>query len=119
MLVCFAGALELGNLAELARLFDTNAAEDLVSAAKVVAINFQISPNPSNGVFTLTYTDEQDAPALLRVADQNGRPVSQLRLSGAATQQVALSDLPAWLYWVQMKIAPGKIGIKQLQIIKN
>ena len=47
VLVCFAGALELGNLAELARLFDANAAEDLVSAAKAVATDFQIGPNPS------------------------------------------------------------------------
>ncbi len=118
-LVCFAGALELGNITDLARLFDASAAEDLVSAAKAAAVDFQISPNPSNGVFTLTYDDEQDGPTLLSIADQNGRQLSTLRLSGTATQQVALQDLPAGLYWLQLKTGQGKIGIKQLQILKN
>ncbi len=119
VLICFAGALELGNITELAKLFDAEEAKDLASATQAVAIDFQISPNPSNGVFMLTYTDEQDTPAQLHVMDQNGRQVSTMRLSGSATERIELSDLPAGLYWVQVKTAQGKVGIKQLQILKN
>ncbi len=119
VLICFAGAIELGNITELAKLFDAEEAKDLAAVTNAVAIDFQISPNPSNGVFQLSYTDEQDAPALLNITDQNGRQVSMLRLSGSPTQQVELSDLPAGLYWIQLKTAQGKVGIKQVQIVKN
>ena len=119
VLICFTGHLELGNLQELARLFDAGQVEDLVAATKAVAIDFQISPNPSSGVFTLSYTDERDTPALLRVMDQHGQEVSTQRLSGSRTQRIELSGLPVGLYWVQMQTIQGKIGVKQLQILKG
>ena len=117
LLVCFAGNLELGNLQELARLFDAGQAEDLVAATRAVAIDFQINPNPSHGVFMLSYADAGQTPALLRVMDQQGRTISMLRLTGGAVQRVELPALPAGLYWVQMQTAQGKIGVKQLQIL--
>ena len=119
VLVCFAGALELGNIAELAELFDAGEAEHLVQAAEAVAVDFSISPNPGNGAFTLSCTDGQDVPALLSVADQNGRQITTLRLSDAGTQPVNLQDLPAGLYWLQLKTQKGNIGVKQVQIVKN
>ncbi len=69
VLVCFAGNLELGNLQELARLFDAGQAENLVAATRAVAVDFQINPNPSHGVFMLSYADAGQTPALLRVMD--------------------------------------------------
>ena len=117
VLVCFAGQMALGNLQELARLFDAGQAEDLVAATRAVAIDFQINPNPSHGVFMLSYADAGQTPALLRVMDQQVRTISMLRLTGGAVQRVELPALPAGLYWVQMQTAQGKIGVKQLQIL--
>lgn len=117
VLICFAGELELGNIAELARLFDAHEAADLTMATKAVEIDFQISPNPNIGVFTLSYAGEGDAPALMSVTDQSGRQVATLELSGAPTRQVTLRDLSAGIYWVQLKTAQGRVGVKQLQIV--
>lgn len=117
VLICFAGNLELGNLAELARLFDAEEAQDLARAAAAAAPAFTISPNPSSGAITLSYPDEQDHPKRLNVIDQNGRSVMTADLSDAATQQVVLRNLPAGLYWVQLETEQGKIGVKQMQIV--
>lgn len=118
VLVCFSGNLELGNLSELASLFESGQSEQLARSAQAVAIDFGINPNPGNGQFTLTYTDGQDKPVFLSILDQNGRQVSALSLSDADTQPIRLHDLPAGLYWIQLKTQQGKIGIKQIQIIK-
>ncbi len=73
----------------------------------------------SNGAFSLSYSGEQDPPTLLSVIDQNGRPISTLSLSGTVGQQVTLLDLPSGIYWVQLKTQGGKVGVKQLQIVKR
>lgn len=119
VLVCFAGALELNNLSELARLFDAGGAEQLAQTAEKVAVDFQVSPNPSTGEFVLTYGDAADLPQQLSVIDQNGRYVSVLNLSGVATQPVVLRDLPSGLYWLQLKTQQGRVGVKQIQILKK
>ena len=119
VLVCFAGNLELGNISELASLFEAGEANQLAKTTEAVAIDFNISPNPSSGEFTLSYDDELDPPSLLGIIDQNGRQVSNLQLSGFAIQQVMLPELPAGLYWVQLKTRGGKVGVKQVQIIKK
>lgn len=118
VLVCFAGNLELGNIAELAELFEAGEAEQLARTTEAVAVDFQISPNPGANEFTLAYTGEQDAPALLSVIGQNGRQVAQLSLSGIPIQQVFLPELPSGLYWVQLKTQSGKVGVKQVQVVK-
>lgn len=118
VLVCFAGNLELGNISELSRLFDAEAVEQLARTTQAVAVDFRISPNPSNGVFMLTCTDEADLPVLLSVVDQNGRQVSERRLSGAVAEEVRLRDLPAGNYWLQLKTRQGRIGVKPIQIYK-
>lgn len=119
VLVCFAGNLELGNLSELAKLFEVGQVEHLVRASEAVTIDFEISPNPSNGEFRLTYSDEQDFPMLLSVIDQNGRQITSLSLLGTATQAVVLGDVPSGMYWLQLKTQNGKVGIKQVQVVKR
>lgn len=119
VLVCFAGNLELGNIAELAALFEAGEVEQLAQTTEAVAIDFKISPNPSSGEVTLSYDDELDPPALLAIIDQNGRQLSTLKLSGFPIQQVLLPELPSGLYWVQLKTRNGKIGVKQVQIVKK
>jgi Domain of unknown function (DUF4252) len=49
VLVCFAGNLELGNISDLANLLETGKAQQLARSSEAVAIDFGISPNPSNG----------------------------------------------------------------------
>jgi hypothetical protein len=118
VLVCFAGELELGNISELARLFDAAGAETLARATDAMAIEFTISPNPSDGRITLSYQQDGDAPMLLSVTDPNGRQLATRQLSGASTETIALYDLPAGMYWLQLRTQKGNIGLKQLQIVR-
>lgn len=118
VLVCFAGNLELGNIAELATLFEADAAEQLARSTEAVSIDFTVSPNPSSGELTVAYDDTQDVPASLSVIDQNGRQVARLSLSGIPIQRVILPGLPSGLYWVQLITRDGKVGVKQVQIAK-
>jgi hypothetical protein len=119
VLVCFAGNLELGNISDLASIFDPERAAQLARTAESVAIDFSVSPNPNDGQFVLNYTDAQDAPAQLTVIDQNGRLISTLNLLEIPTQQVTLPSLPTGLYWLQLRTRSGKIGVEQVQIVKK
>lgn len=118
VLICFSGNLELGNIGELASMFESAKVEQLAKTSEALSIDFNINPNPSNGQFNLLYPDEQDPVSQLSILDQNGRQLAQMSLSGNNAQQVAFRDLPAGIYWVQVKTQKGKIGIKQLQIVK-
>lgn len=118
VLICFAGALELGNIAELSRLFEAGATEELVRSSEAVAVEFSISPNPSDGVFRLNFAGQDDMPVLLSVIDQSGRQISSTRLAGSAEQEVRLNDLPSGNYWIQLKTQKGRIGVKPLRVIR-
>lgn len=118
VLICFAGNLELGNIAELAALFDADEAAQLARSTEAVSIDFAVSPNPASSEITVSYEDAQDVPAFLSVIDQSGRQVAQLELSGIPIQRVILPGLPAGMYWVQLKTRDGKVGVKQVQIAR-
>lgn len=118
VLICFAGNLELGNIAELAALFDADEAAQLARSTEAVSIDFAVSPNPASSEITVSYEDAQDVPAFLSVIDQSGRQVAQLELSGIPIQRVILPGLPAGTYWVQLKTREGKVGVKQVQIAR-
>lgn len=120
VLVSFTGALDLENIGELARLFDAEQAKDLARTAAAVAIDFQITPNPSAGEIALNYAGQEgDLPMQLSVSDNNGRQVALLQLSPEPTQSIQLQGLQNGMYWVQLKTTKGKVGIKPLQIIKK
>lgn len=119
VLVCFAGQLELGNIIELAQLFDAESTVQLAKNTEIVAIDFSIGPNPNAGTFNLAYTDPQDTPTTLMLTDQNGRLVAVKNLAESATQQVTLSDIATGTYWVQIKTRQGKVGVKQMQVQKQ
>lgn len=118
VLISFSGNLELGNITDLIGLFDAKEAGQLAKTTAAVSIDFNISPNPTKGDLTLTYSDTQDLPSVLTITDQNGRVVSTLQLNAATSQQVNLLDLPAGMYWVQLRTEKGKIGVKQVQVVK-
>ncbi len=118
VLICFAGAIELGNIAELAHLFEAGAAEELVRSSEAVAVEFSVSPNPNNGVFRLNFDGQDDMPLLLSVIDQSGRQLSSIRLAGGVAQEVRLNDLPSGNYWIQLKTQKGRIGVKPLRVIR-
>ncbi len=119
VLVCFAGQLELGNIAELAQLFDAESTLQLAKTTEAVAIDFSISPNPNSGAFNLTYSDTQDVASSLTISDQQGRLVTTQNISATATQQVIVQNLAPGTYWVQVKTKQGKIGLKQMQVVQK
>lgn len=118
VLVCFSGNLELNNLTELLGLFDANSAAQLAKTSQALSADFGISPNPNSGTFTLSFESPSDKASQLTVLDQNGRQLSVINLSGAASQTVSVVELPTGVYWAQLKTEQGKVGVKQLQIMK-
>lgn len=118
VLVCFSGNLELNNLTDLVGLFNADSAEQLAKTSQAIAADFSISPNPSSGTFTLGFTMPGDVATQLTVLDQNGRQLSVVNLSGVPAQTISMLDLPTGLYWAQVKTQQGKVGVKQLQIMK-
>lgn len=118
VLVCFAGNLELNNITDLTKLLDADAVQDLAKTSAVVAAEFSISPNPSSGTITVQYTEKDDQPEQLTLLDQTGRQLSVIHATGENNQTVNLPELPNGLYWIQLKSCLGKVGVKQLQIIK-
>ncbi len=118
VLVCFSGNLELTNLTDLVGLFNADSAEQLAKTSQAIAADFSISPNPSSGTFVLGFGMPGDVATQLTVLDQNGRQLSVVNLSGAASQTISMLDLPTGLYWAQVKTQQGKVGVKQLQIMK-
>lgn len=118
VLICFSGNIELSNIAALAALFDAEEADDLIQSSKKAKTDFSISPNPSNGDFNIRYQESGDAPEMLMLIDQNGRTVTTLHLSGQAEEQVSMNNLPAGLYWMQLQTRNGKVGVKQVQIVR-
>jgi hypothetical protein len=117
VLVCFAGQIDLANLTELARLFDAEQVEALVRTSAALSVDFAVSPNPSNGSFTLTYADGDDVAERVRVLDQTGREVALRTLSGGTSERIQL-DVPNGLYWLQITTRQGKIGTQQVQVQK-
>lgn len=118
VLICFTGNLELGNLAELGAMLDAEQAEHLAKTSQAVAIDFQVSPNPSSGEFSITCSDANETPQQLTITDQNGRQVVAMNLSGETTQGLSFPDLKSGLYWIQIKTVKGNVGVKQVQVVK-
>lgn len=119
VLVRFSGNLELGNISDLADLFETKDVKRLMRITNAVAADFSVTPNPSNGDITLRYEDAGDYPVSAILSDQNGRIVRTLKLSGSPAESVRLGQLPSGMYWLQLKTQNGKVGLKQLQIIRG
>lgn len=116
VLVCFSGQLELGNLGELARLFEAGAAEQLAQRVEAVSAAFSLSPNPSRGEFRISLDEEGDAPVSLTLIDRGGRIVTEQRLTDERVQEVRLQGVPAGHYWVQLRTRKGRLGVQPLQI---
>jgi hypothetical protein len=118
MLISFSGNIELGDIASLAAILDSDEVDDLIQTSKKAEIDFKVSPNPSKGDFNIRYQETGDAPSTLTLIDQNGRPVSTLHLSGQPEEKVRMGQLPAGLYWLQLQTQRGKVGVKQVQIVR-
>lgn len=118
VLICFSGNLELNNLGELAQLFDAESAEDLARTSRALAPEFRLSPNPSDGAFLLSCPADQGLPTRMTVVDAQGRLLLTHNLASVDSQEISLRELPAGLYWIQLETDKGRIGAKQVQIVR-
>jgi Domain of unknown function (DUF4252)/Secretion system C-terminal sorting domain len=118
VLVSFYGQIELTKLAQLGEILDADASEELVKTAAAVSIDFTISPNPVQNEFVLNYNNDKDQPVQLTVTDNNGRAITQIKTSGDAVQTLQMGDVPQGTYWVQLKTTQGKVGVRQIQVVK-
>lgn len=119
VLICFSGQLELGNIVELAQLFDAESAVQLAKTTEAVALDFSINPNPNSGTFNLTYADQQDVATSLTITDQNGRLVTTQDITATATQRITMQNLAPGTYWLQVTTKQGKVGVKQMQVVQK
>lgn len=118
VLICFTGELNLSNITDLLALADADQATSLANKSSELSASFSISPNPGNGRFMLSFNDESDAPAVISAMDQNGKVVATLKLTKNNSQSIGLESLPAGYYWLQLRTEKGRVGVKQVQIVK-
>lgn len=119
VLVRFSGQLELGDLSKLAELFEAGRATQLARQAHTVSMEFGLSPNPSNGQFTISFQEEQDTPAQLSLMGVNGQFLLSRPLTAEREQTITLQGIAPGTYWLQVKTRNGKVGVKQIQIVKG
>ncbi len=118
VLVSFSGQIELNKLAQLGEMLDADASEDLAQTVAAISAEFSISPNPVQNEFVLQYSNEKDKPAQLTLTDNNGRIITQIKTSGDPIQTLQMGDVPQGTYWVQLKTTLGKVGVRQIQVVK-
>lgn len=94
--------------------------ESVVSAPAQasLAADFHISPNPGKGLFTLDFASTEDPATQLVVSDLQGRQLSTLALSGQSSEKLDLQFLPNGVYWLRLRTAKGKLGVRQVQILR-
>jgi hypothetical protein len=119
VLISFNGQLELSSISELARLLNADQSQDLAKTAAALSVSFSVSPNPIFSDCSLTYANENgDTPLQLTVTDLNGRVVSTIALNGTPTQTFSIGNIPQGTYWLQLKTQQGKVGVKQVQVVR-
>jgi hypothetical protein len=116
VLVAFSGRLELGNFTELAQLFNAGESAELARAAAANSMEFSVSPNPATTFLNIRCADTEAESATATLIDNQGRQRLQARLNNGQVQIPA--DLPAGNYWLQLGAKDGKMGIRQVQIIR-
>lgn len=117
LLICFSGKLELDQVAELEAMFENGRAEKLIASTQAQSPEFSISPNPGNGVISIQYPAEDDAPLSISVVDAMGRVLKVIDLKQESATNLSLG-LPSGTYWLQMETRKGKIGVKQIQVLR-
>jgi len=73
-------------------------------------IAFQVSPNPSNGLFQINIETEDTHDFQLSIMDYSGKLLVEKQLNDINTfyqEDFNLSDLPTGLYFVRLKTAEG------------
>jgi Domain of unknown function (DUF4252)/Secretion system C-terminal sorting domain len=118
VLVAFEGVIDLNKLMELTQIFGQSSADRVIQNVKATHADFSISPNPSTGRFVFTNSTGGADPQRLVISDPSGRQLRVIRVQGEASQEINVEDLPNGTYWVQLLLSDGKIGVKQLQILR-
>lgn len=81
--------------------------------------SFRIFPNPTKGVFKISFDSQSSLPYECTIYDVNGKEVLQKNLgvlNGLHTEDISLEEFPAGVYFVQLKSGSLK---SSKQIIKQ
>ncbi|MCX6252115.1 MAG: T9SS type A sorting domain-containing protein [Bacteroidetes bacterium] len=75
-----------------------------------------ITPNPSQGKFTLNVAGIMHENVQITISDIHGRSVlnTNLKVTGSASQQIDLSDAPKGVYFINVRSA---VGLKTSKIV--
>ena len=78
-------------------------------------LQFSVYPNPSEGVFTISLSDNSGTPNIVKVYDLSGKNVFEETLSGTVQKQLDLSALPKGIYTLHLSSEKSN-GVKKLVI---
>lgn len=81
---------------------ETLSNEDFDTSSK----SFRMFPNPTNGVFTISFDSQSSLPYECIIYDVNGKEILQKNLgvlNGLYTENISLEEFPSGVYFVQLK----------------
>jgi len=81
---------------------ETLSNEDFVTSSN----SFGMFPNPTNGVFTISFDSQSSLPYECIIYDVNGKEILQKNLgvlNGLHTEDISLEEFPSGVYFVQLK----------------
>ncbi len=79
-------------------------------------INSSITPNPSNGIFTVNFTNE--VVGSVSVYDMNGQKFDNFQINSSNFVTINLNDRPAGIYFIKIETNTGYIKEFKLVLIK-
>lgn len=81
---------------------ETLSNEDFVTSSD----SFKMFPNPTNGVFTISFDSQSSLPYECTIYDVNGKEILQKNLgvlNGLYTEDISLEEFTSGVYFVQLK----------------
>ncbi len=94
--------------------------KDCTGIPEMSDVEFNIYPNPSNGIFTLVVSTKSKQVLDIRILSQTGQPVqtlNKIEVSGKETRKIDLGQLSSGTYLMQVSNGSGYL-VKKLVIQK-
>lgn len=78
--------------------------------------SFQIFPNPSSEILSLTFNQTEPPPKSLKISNKLGQIIKHIIITNSNTINISISEFPKGIYLVQIRYTDGRELIKKLII---